>query len=377
MRKLKIAFLIDSYSSGAGTENQLRGLLRNLDSNLVEARLFTLRGTIDCAHKEEIPWPIESFSLDRLISWRGLRLFFQLTRRLRRERYDLLMLYFVDSNFLALPASFFVRTCKAIVNRRNMGYYYDKKLSRRLRFIDRLADHCLVNSEAVKHKVIQEEGIPANQITVIANANWEINDRASSVSRSHVGLQENTRVIGIVANLRPVKRIDRFIEMAGRIIERKKDVQFLILGQGELENDLRSQVRQLGLDSHVIFAGSVNNVRAYLALMDVGVLTSESEGLSNSLIEYAMAGLPAVAFDVGGNSEVVDHDKTGFLVPSGDIAQMADSILSLLSDSDKYRYMSRQAKQHAIQMFAADRVLGQYMRFFYEMTRLPIPEHFQ
>lgn len=373
MRKLKIAFFIDSYTSGAGTENQLRGLLRNLDHNLVDARLFTLRGTIDPAQRADIPWPIESLTLNQLVSWQGLRSLFQFAKRLKRERYDLLMLYFVDSNFLALPASFFVHTCKAVVNRRNMGYYYDKKLSRRLRFIDRLADHCLVNSEAVKHRVMQEEGMPANKITVIPNAIWETNDCATVISRSQAELNEKTRVVGIVANLRPVKRIDRFIEMADRIIERRKDVQFLILGQGELENDLRSQVRQLGLDSHVKFVGSVNNVRAYLSLMDIGVLTSESEGLSNSLIEYAMAGLPSVAFDVGGNSEIIDHDETGFLAPSGDVAKMADDILRLLSDSDKYWQMSSHAKQHVIQRFAADRVLSKYMSFFYELTRLHYP----
>jgi glycosyltransferase involved in cell wall biosynthesis len=188
------------------------------------------------------------------------------------------------------------------------------------------------------------------------------------LTRADLGLPDDAPVVVLVANLRPVKRIDRFIDMAAQVVEKRPDTRFAILGAGELRESLARQAVDLGLGDRVHFAGSVPEVGPYLELFDVGVLTSESEGLSNTLIEYSYYSLPAVAFDTGGNSEVVEEAVSGFLVPEGDLSAMADRVLRLLGDSDLKRRMGQAGRARVEELFSPERRLAEFEEFFLSIT---------
>jgi len=369
MTKLRIAFFIDAIRAGAGTENQLLDLLGRLDPARYETYLYTLREPVPDTVPTRIPSRCDCLHLGRLRSFKALKVFWRLVRALRRERIDIAMLYFVDSQIFVPPAAFLARRTVCVVNRRDMGYWYTPRLLRVLRWVNRLVDYFLVNAAAVKKLVADKEHFPAERIKVIYNA---LATRApvegKPLTRGDLSLPENVPIVVLVANLRPVKRVDRFIEMAAQVAEKRLDVRFVILGAGELRETLARQAVDLGLGDRVLFAGSVPDVAPYLDLFDVGVLTSESEGLSNTLIEYSYHGVPAVAFDTGGNSEVVDEGVSGFLVPEGDLAAMADKVLELLGDAHTRKRMGQAGRARVETLFSPDQRRADFEEFFLSVT---------
>jgi len=366
--KIKIAYFIDAYSPGAGTENQLRGLLQYLDSNRFEAHLITLRDEIASEHRKEIPWPVRSLGVKRLMGLSAIVKFVGLVRYLRREKYDIVSTYFDDTNLFVIPAAFLAGVKCRIVNRRNMGYrgqWRSHSLSLKLSVVNKLANYFLTNSFAIKEQIIRTEHFPEERIKVIYNGLFENPGVVSEIiSRADLGFPENTPMVGIVANLRPVKRVDRFIEMAAMVLTEVPGARFLVLGQGQLLPDLKLQAESLGIAGKVNFLGTVRNVRAHLNTFDVAVLTSESEGLSNSLIEYAAAGVPAVAFDTGGNKEVIKDGVSGYVVPNGDVRKMADKVIEILSDRDKRARFATAGEKIVKTVFAPEKVMAETMALY-------------
>jgi glycosyltransferase involved in cell wall biosynthesis len=365
MDKLRIAFFIDALKSGAGTENQVLDLLRRLDRQRFETYLFTLREPVSEAVVSGIPVRCECLGLGRLRSLSALRVFWKLVRTLRRERIDIAMIYFADSQIFVPPAAFLARHTVCVVNRRDMGYWYTPGLLRALRWANKFVHYFLVNARAVKEMVASKENFPRERVKVIYNALAVKGSVATQpLLRRDLGLPDNTPVVALVANLRPVKRVDRFIDMAALVAEKHRDVRFLILGGGELHDSLTQQAAGLGLTERIVLAGSVDDVGAYLHLCDIGVLTSESEGLSSTLIEYSYHRLPVVAFDTGGNAEVIAEGTTGFLVSEGDLSSMAAKVLQLLNDPILRKKLGESGRQRVEKIFDPVARLSDVEEFF-------------
>ncbi|MDP2323313.1 MAG: glycosyltransferase, partial [Gammaproteobacteria bacterium] len=288
--------------------------------------------------------------------------------RLRRGRFDVAMIYFVDSNLYLVPACRMAGIPAVVINRRDMGYWYEPGLLRTLNFVNRLATHFLVNAEAVKEQVIRHEHFAPGSITVIPNGIWDMEERcrrnSGEMDPPPDGFPLSGPVVGITASLREVKRIDRFLDVAAEVMRSVPEARFVIAGQGRLRDELQEHANALGLDRAVTFLGHVSDVPSLLRRLHVGVLTSESEGLSNSLVEYGLAGIPTVAFDVGGNAEVVRDGETGFLVPPGDTAAMARQVIRLLTDASLHAGFSRAAREYCETVFAPDHVREITLRFF-------------
>jgi glycosyltransferase involved in cell wall biosynthesis len=368
--KLKIAYFIDAYHPGAGTENQLKGILQNLNPDKVDACVYTLRDPIPEEHRREIPWPVECLGVGALKHPASLLKFFKLVGRLRREKYDIVNIYFVDTNLFVAPACRLAGIKNCVINRRDMGYWYTPTILSWLNRVNRMADYFLTNSRAVKQAVVENEVFPAERIKVIYNGMWGKPRRpAEKVTREKLGLRPEGQLVGIVANLRSVKRIDRFVEMAAGVKKAVPGTQFLIIGHGELEADLRRQAEELAVGGDVHFLGHVANVADYLELLDIGVLTSESEGLSNALIEYAQAGLPIVTFDVGGNREIVHPEVNGLLAADGDVAGLTAGVVRILTDPGLSDRFSAAGRELVGRLFDPRAVLDETMAFYDAVAR--------
>ncbi len=368
MRKPRVAFFIDQWRPGSGTENQLQGLLSHLAPDHIDAHLFTLREPLTAGHRELFPCPVDCLGIGSLVSVSSLLKLPAVAARLRRGRFDVAMIYFVDSNLYLVPACRLAGIPAVVVNRRDMGYWYESGPLRRLNFVNRWGTHFLCNAAAVKKQVIRHEHFAADRIDVIPNGMWDPEHRrrmlAAGEGQPPAGFPAADRVVGITASLREVKRIDRFLAMAALVVESVPTARFVIAGQGHLEADLRAQARSLGIAEAVVFLGQVADVPALLGNLEVGVLTSESEGLSNSLVEYGLAGVPAVAFDVGGNAEVVCEGETGYLVPPHDVAALAERVVRLLTDGELQQTMGRAGRSHCEKIFAPERVRDLTLDYF-------------
>ena len=129
------------------------------------------------------------------------------------------------------------------------------------------------------------------------------------------------------------------------------NARFFFIGRYDINDDyfqeIQRQMRSLELETIIKFTGDVSHqqVPAILSKMDICVLPSLSEGLSNTLLESMNAEIPVVATAIGGNIEVVENGKTGLLVPPGDADALAEAMIKILSDAGLRREMGRQAGQ--------------------------------
>jgi len=321
----RVCFVIDRLSR-AGTESQLLLLIRKLDRTRVMPYLVLLDG-----HDEQsrllMPTDCSTLALGvrRLTSLQALLQARTFYRLLRRERIDVVQTYFPDSTRYAAPIAKAAGVRLVFGARRNIGHW----VTRRDRWLGRLynrwfIDKIVANCEAARKAVIEQEGAKPAQVVVLPNL-IDL-DRFRGISPWTPKPAGTLRRVGMVGNLRPVKGVDLFIRAAAEVIREFPRTEFAIAGGGDA-TPYSSLIKELGIADRVSLLGPVDDVPAFLATLDVAVLPSRAEGLSNSLLEYMAAGRPIVATDVGQTSAVLEGAARDCCVAPEDIAALTQGIL--------------------------------------------------
>lgn len=325
-KKIKVLFCIDNLIYG-GTELQLMGLIERLDRSLYEPYLLTIRST----DKKFVPDGVIhlEWHVTKLASWTGLKQLFDLVRILRDEQFSIVQTYFQDSTLFAGVAAWLARVPIRVACFRDLGFWENPRQNRALKVVYSLMTGYICNAGIIKRHFHETFGVDSSKIEVIRNGI----DTSSVVTPE---IRDEVKNIVIVGNMtRQVKRIDLFIQAAAIVAESFPEITWHILGDGYLKPELEKMAYELGLTKkQIVFAGRSSDVSAYLESMDVGVLSSDSEGLSNALLEYMLAGIPVVATEVGGNPELLIQQETGLMVPAGDKKALADALLRIIEDAE-------------------------------------------
>ena len=145
-----------------------------------------------------------------------------------------------------------------------------------------------------------------------------------------------------------IKRIDVFLQAVKNVAEKIPDVRAVIVGDGKLRDELHSLSMDLGIDSNVSFIGYQDDIENWLCKSKVFVLTSDSEGLSLSMMEAMMCGLPVVVSDVGDLADLVEDGVNGYLVPRRSPELFAARLIELLTDARKLEAFSQAAHRSAL-----------------------------
>jgi N-acetyl-alpha-D-glucosaminyl L-malate synthase BshA len=224
--------------------------------------------------------------------------------------------------------------------------------------------HALGCSDAVtavsaylQHETQELLGI-ARPIEVIHNFFAPHRPRRSRAEVRHELGVGNEAMVLHCSNLRPVKRIDLLLETAARI--RPRDAFKLVILAGEDFAPFANDVYRLGLEGRVIVVERVHEIEDYLQAADLGLITSEVESFCLSILEAMCFACPSVATRVGGIPEVIEHDATGILVPSGDPAALARAVEGLIKDPAHRAALGRAAQDRARQLFSADVIVTRY-----------------
>jgi len=202
----------------------------------------------------------------------------------------------------------------------------------------------IVNSEEASRNVIADYRLDPERVVVFENGVDLSRFQEIEAFRPDVA-RTRPRAVGLVANLRPVKGPDVFLHALARLSSDHNDVVFRIAGEGEMRPRLERLAKRLEIWDRVQFCGTVETIPSFLAQLDVAVLSSRSEGLSNSLLEYMAAGRPIVATSVGGNSSLIDDGINGLLVDSENSEAMARAIGRLLLDTRLASEMGKAAQE--------------------------------
>ena len=172
--------------------------------------------------------------------------------------------------------------------------------------------------------------------------------------REALGVSDDTCLIGVFGRLSPEKGQDLFIRAMSRLAATPK-IAALLLGDGGQRQRLEQQARESGLADRVRFLGYQEGIERYFSAIDLCVLPSRNEGLPNVVLEAQHAGVPVVAFDVGGVGETIEDGRTGWLVRAGDVDALAERIQQVAADPDTAKFMAREARNSLFPKFSIAR----------------------
>ena len=330
--KHRILYLIDRLHTG-GTERQLIALINGLDRERFEPHVGVLNLPGGC-NFDPLDVPKFSLSFTSFCHPSVLKNVWHLARYVRRHRIQLVQTFFQDPFLLAALSKPFHRA-RLIGSFRDMGFWRTRQQTVKMRLAYPAFDGFIANSQAVRDQFVAADMLDSAKFAVIYNGI----DLATLPFRA---AESSPRVVGIVANLnRPVKRVQDFVTAAGLVHRQRPDVRFCVVGGGYLQPELEQQARDLGLGDSITFTGLMDDPLRFVANWSVGVITSETEGFCNAIVEYMACGLPVVATSAGGNPELVTEGESGFLVPVGAPDLLAQRIVTLLGGTGRAADMGR------------------------------------
>jgi sugar transferase (PEP-CTERM/EpsH1 system associated) len=231
-------------------------------------------------------------------------------------------------------------------------------------------DRLLSVSSRLAERMSATTGFPVERIDVIRNGVdlSRFGKAPRDAARRALGLDDATVAIGTAGRLVAVKDQASLIDAAGIVIARGRDVVVLLAGDGPLAADLKAQAAARGIGERVRFLGHRVDIESVFAAMDIFVLSSVSEGLSNTILEAMASELPVVATRVGGADELVVDGETGFLVPSQSPSALAEAIDGLTTQPARRQEMASAARRRALDDFAIERMLQNYGEFYLAMS---------
>lgn len=365
-----------------GTERQAVNLGKALAHDRFNLHLACFRHSGQFLHEiEDKAIPLTEYTINSLYNGRTIRKQLRFARYLRQYQIQIVHAYGFYPNIFAIPTARLAGVPAVVASIRDMGELWTPMQRRVQKFMCGFAHRIVVNADAIKRRLVQE-GYRGEQVTVIRNGlelSRFADTRKGSGLRQELGLPPHAPLIGVLARMHQVKRIEDFLEAARIVAGRFQQTRFLIVGEGctvlngrvAPENtylqDMKRLASRLGLDHRVVFTGLRLDTPALLSELAVSVLPSLSEGLSNVLLESMAVGVPIVATKVGGNSEAVEEGVTGLLVPPRDPAALAQAICRLLEDPELAARFGQAGKQRVAQHFSLERMVQETERLYLEL----------
>ena len=345
--------LIGSFHTG-GSERQAVQLTRLLREdakfNVFLATLNNegvLREEVEKIGFTEIP----EFPLDSFYDLNFLKQLRNCVRFLRENHIEIVHTHDFYTNVFGISAARLAKVKVKIASKRETLGVRSKAQKTIEKQIFKIADAIVANSKAVENYLLEEK-ISAEKIEVIYNGldlerlKPHLTDRKQICEELGLPTDENIKFITLVANLRhDVKNQPMFLRAAQKVTEKFPNAHFVLAGEGELKNDLENLAKDLKIAENTHFIGRCAKIPELLFVSFAGVLTSFHEGFSNSILEYMAANLPVVATNVGGASEAIIENETGFLVESNDDETMSNRLIELLKSEEKAKNFGERGKE--------------------------------
>jgi len=373
---IRVALFAPLLGTG-GTQRHLQQVLALLDRTRFEARVYTLRpgGEVEDELRAS-GVDVASLSIGSSLSTpHSVRAILRTARELRRARVDIVHGYQWRPSLVGAIAGRLAGVPLRLASKRSLtGDDAQERLA--WRRIARHVDTVIVNADALRVEG-ERLGMRCRWRLVRNGVDTERFEvaRASPEGRAALGLDPGRPVVGTVGRLEDRKGHDQFLQ-ALRVMasangtRRVPRPQGLIVGDGPLRDTLVEQARTLGIADGTRFTGTVGDVRPLLAAMDVFVLPSWAEGMSNALMEAMAAARPVVATAVGGNTEIVADGTTGVLVPPGNAGVLARAVDDLLHDPDRAARLGAAAREVVAARFGARTRVAELEKLYEERLAL-------
>jgi glycosyltransferase involved in cell wall biosynthesis len=353
----RVFLMINSLETG-GTERQFVEMARALQADRVPVHL-------GCVHNKG-PFAdglgeLAEFRLGgSLYGLQSMRSRWRLQRYLRKLDVAVAHAFDFYANLTLIPAAKLAGTPAVIGSHRQLGDLLTTAQFGAQLAAFRICDRVVCNSRAAAERLLQA-GLSEGKVVVIGNALppgafAEVApalDRAAGIVR-----------IGMIARMNADYKNHRgFLRAAKMLSEKFSHLEFVLAGDGPLRAALEKEVAELGLQERVKFLGDRRNISAVLASLDISVVPSASESLSNVMLESMAAGIAVVATAVGGNCEI-GGDARAILVPAGDPQSLAAGLACVAQDAALRSAMAREGRDYVRSRFSVERVCRQYEELY-------------
>ncbi|WP_168205992.1 GT4 family glycosyltransferase PelF [Geobacter sp. FeAm09] len=361
----KIAFIIDTIESPtAGTEKQLLMLIKHLDRSRFEPTLFVLRSSPWLDHEFDL-CPLVVIDFQSFARPASYRRFLGFVAALRKNKFDCIQTHFVESNIIGIIAGRLAGVPRIISSRRDQGYWHTPVKIMLYKVLNRWVHYFVANCHATAKWASEIEAIPMERMKIIYNGAelglfQPVSAQTKNEIRDALGLKRNAFVVGIVANLRPVKSVATFVRAAAIAASRAADVQFVVAGDGEQRKELENMAAEAGIADKTFFLGKRTDIPRILAACDAAVLSSTSESFSNSIVEYFASGLPVISTDVGGCREMIEEGVNGYIVPVADAQAIAERVVELAATHERLETARGANREKARRMFSRESMVASF-----------------
>jgi glycosyltransferase involved in cell wall biosynthesis len=362
-RRIRVAYCIDNMGVG-GTELNAVRTVERLDRSRFDVSVICLQESGPLAARyaaagvQVLPFPIA-----KLYGVRAARQGIRLARALATNGIQIVHSHDMYNNVFATVCARFARTPVILASRR----WWRSVIAQRYRIANTLAfrlAHCVVaNSPAVASSLQTEDGVRPERIAVVPNfvddaAFTPLSADERRAMLHELGVPDDALVVGVVANLLPVKDHGTLLRAAALLTSRWPRLHVVLVGDGECRAALEGLARALGLEGRAHFVGRRSNEPNPHQLFDISVLCSVSEGFPNSIVEAMAAGRPVVATDVGGVTDAVSDGETGLLIPPSNPDRLAAAIEALLLDPERRCALGSAGRDRARDRYHAATVVG-------------------
>jgi len=362
----KTILLLSTSSGPGGAERMISGLASSLVSSGFRVVVGLFRPGWLQEQCERIGIQIHVLPLRGIAGWKW---FLTCLKLVRTKQIDLIHAH----EFSAIVCGWMIARLSGIpfVGTVHGKNYFWEKARRRLayRVISR-SGRLVAVSQDLKRFLMEKVGLSDEKIDLIYNGvqpGPHASGEEVSRARAELGLTPDNIVIGAIGSLYPVKGHRYLVEAMPAVLARYPHAVLLVVGRGELEDVLKEQAKQLGVEGRVRFLGMRNDVPKLLGTLDLFVLPSLSEGLSLALLEAMAAHLPVVATKVGGNAELVVEGETGVLVPSKDAAALSEALCSLLNNRETRQRFGKNAAARVDERFSARLMTENYQHLYMKL----------
>ena len=255
------------------------------------------------------------------------------------------------------------------------GRHYPENLSaKRIRFnrwVLQPRTHAVVAvSRDIQRRLALYEGLDPNRIRVIPNGAPvppSITQKQRRELRCKAGVQEHDFLLGTVGRFDGIKNLPLALKAMAELSRRHPQLKCVLVGDGPERAKVQQEVTRLGLEGRVLLPGYQDDPATWTALLDCFFLVSFSEGTSMALLGAMAAGLPAIVTNVGGNSELVLHGRTGWVIPSNDSRALSTAIDEAVSQPEQCQIRGHAARHRYYTAFTFEAMLAQYRDLYAEV----------
>ena len=361
--KKKILIIIKSLHLG-GTEKQLLNILKEINKTF-EFKIFLLDYD-GILIKDFERLSIEVIGLKRSSGIKKknfliyfINIFLLLIKLIKSFNPKIIHFYLPHSYLICGWLSFVFRKKIFLMSRRSMNYYQKKYFfSKKIEFfLHKKMNFIIANSNAVKRQLLQEEGVNDQKCEVIFNG--------VNIQRIKKNFKDKKVITFLcIANFLPYKNhliLLNALSMIPSSIKWKLD---LVGKQNKYSSYLKDISNKLKLKNKIYFHDSTPNVKKFLKNSDIGILVSDEEGFSNTILEYMSFGLPVLATNVGGIPEAIKNGVNGFLIQKNNQKQLTENIIKLSTNVKLRKKISNSNLKKVEQCFNISSACKNYTRFY-------------